>query len=648
MRYYEVFIAGSRYHGNTPLTYSSEELLALSSVVTVPLRGGVATGFITAEVDKPDFATRQIKTLLSEHPLPHHCLELATWLSDYYGCTLGEALRQFAPTRPTIRKAKLLEAPTEEEYPLQLTLTAPLTDDQEKALTEIRKHPSTTILLHGDTGTGKTRVYMELAQQTLKEGRSVILLTPEIALTPQLAKAVEQHLGSPAFVLHSQLRTAKRKQIWLAILESAGPIVIIGPRSALFSPVHNLGLVVVDEAHEPAYKQEQTPRYHTSRVASQLGSYTEAKVILGTATPAISDYYVAKQHKAIIRMTQPALGMNYGRVETNLIDLKKRNLFSLNPYLSNQLIDAIKTTVLAKKQVMLYLNRRGSARIILCTNCGWQLLCPNCDIPLVYHADDHLTLCHICGFKKDPPSKCPSCSNTDIIYKSIGTKALVETVSRFFPYAKVQRFDSDNLAGEQAHEHYAALREGKVDILIGTQLLAKGFDLPNLELVGIIAAETSLSLPDYTAEERTFQLLYQVMGRVGRGHGQGRVVVQSYNPQNTILRSAIDRDWNLFYKRVLEERRRFRFPPFSYLLKLTCRRATLGGAQKAADRLKEQLASQNLPVEVIGPAPSFYARRGRYYYYQLVLKSKERSYLVQLAKLAPANWMVDLDPIDLL
>ena len=611
----------------------------------------MVTGFILAEADKPSFGTKPIKTILSQQALPAHSIELAKWLQEYYLCSFGEALRQFAPSKPTLRRTDGgdQEQSVSESPVLQLEFAAPLTKDQTSALNFIRASKSTTVLLHGDTGTGKTRVYIELAQETLASGRSVILLTPEIALTSQLAAAVEQQLHSSTYVLHSQLSATRRKKIWLAVLEAKEPVVIIGPRSALFSPVRNLGLVVVDEAHEPAYKQEQSPRYTATRVASQLGGLTDAKVILGTATPAIADYYLAKSRGAIARMRQLAIGSKFTEVDSKVIDLKDRTQFSHSPYLSDQLIDAIKTTLSAKKQVLLYLNRRGSARLILCQQCGWQLLCPNCDVPLVYHGDSHITRCHICGHSEPPPTSCPKCSNPDIIYKSIGTKALVETVAKLFPEFRVQRFDSDNLAGERVNELYQQLHKREIDILIGTQLLVKGFDLPHLGLVGIVSAETSLSLPDYTSEERAYQLLYQVIGRVGRGHGKGQVIVQTYNPESVVLIAALSRQWQPFYEHIIAQRQQYRFPPFAYLLKLVCRRATSASAETAAQNLKQQLLGHGLPVEIIGPTPSFYARKGRYYYWQIIIKSKRRADLVHLAQdVPPQGWTVDLDPIDLL
>ncbi|HEX5394870.1 MAG TPA: primosomal protein N' [Candidatus Saccharimonadales bacterium] len=649
MRYYEVFVADNSYKRDAPLTYSFEEQLTPGQVVTVPLLRRTATGFVLGEAAKPKFATKPIKTKLGTKPLPVHCLELAGWLRDYYAAGLGESLRLFAPSAPVIRRSSTDEKQLAgQDIGLELHLEQPLTADQKKALDQIGKSGNTTLLLHGDTGTGKTRVYLNLARKSLDTGRSVIILTPEIALTSQLEQVFASQLAHPVYVLHSQLSAAKRKKIWLAILEADGPIVVIGPRSALFSPLRDIGLIVVDEAHEPTYKQEQSPRYNAVRAASRLGSLTGAKIILGTATPTVADYYVADKHRAVIRMTEQAVASRHGPVEKEVIDIKDRANFSRDPYLSNALIDAAAKTLEAKKQVIIYLNRRGSARLILCNKCGWESQCPNCDIPLVYHADEHLTRCHICGFKTPPPNNCPDCGNPDIIYKSIGSKALLESAAKLFPGSRIQRFDSDNASGERIHELYHRLRRGDIDILVGTQLLAKGFDLPKLGMVGIVAAENSMAMPDFSSEERSFQLLYQVMGRVGRGHGRGKVVVQTYDPNNIVVQSAMERDYKKFYDYTLNERQDYRFPPFSYLLKLVCRRSTYAGAQAAAGQLAKILSAQKKPVEIIGPAPSFYGRRGSYYYWQLVVKSKDRGHLLELAKSVPANWSIDLDPADLL
>lgn len=639
-------VADNKYKSSAPLTYSYDGALEVMSVVSVPLRSRVATGFVLAEASKPAFAVKPIKNLMSQKPLPYHCLLLAQWMESYYAVNLGEALRQFASSKPAVRSQKNAEA--QPEPALQLEMQATLSADQTRAIKELKASPSTTVLLHGETGSGKTRVYLELAKEVLAGGKSVLLLTPEISLTTQLAAAAKSYLNTQPIIIHSQLSAAQRKRLWLEILESSQPQVIVGPRSALFTPLSSIGLIVVDEAHEPAYKQEQTPRYNALRIASQLGSLSGSKVIFGTATPNVADYYLADQKSAIVRMTELAMGSGPADVKTEVVDLKDRSNFGADPYLSKPLIGSINAALSAKKQAMIYLNRRGSARVILCDNCGWRFLCPNCDVSLVYHADEHMAKCHICGYGSAPPPNCPNCGNTDIIYKTIGTKALVEHVQKLYPDKKIGRFDSDSSASESVNVLYHKLLAGEIDILIGTQLLAKGLDLPRLATVGIVSAESSLTLPDFTAEERTFQLLYQVIGRVGRGHAKGEVIVQTYDPDSIVITSAVDRNYKAFYEYIIGERQAYRFPPFSYLMKLVVRRATALGAETAAENLKKELAAKNLPVEIVGPTPAFYARRGPNYYYQLVIKSKDRKHLLDLAKTVPPNWQADLDPADLL
>ena len=644
MYYYEVLVADSKYRGNDPLIYSYDQPLNRLCVVSVPLRNRLVTGFIYRRVTKPDISVKSIKSIFSEVSLPASCLKLAEWISQYYVCSLGEALRQFAPS--TVTDSQRSRPELSSAYQGDLDLDSPLTKQQKEAIASINANPSTTVLLHGETGSGKTRVYLELAKRTIEAGKSVIILTPEIALTAQLEMATSQKLNAPVYVLHSQLTPASRRKLWIQILESKQPIAIIGPRSALFSPVDKLGLVVVDEAHEPAYKQELSPRYHAVRAASQLGNITSAKVVLGSATPLVSDYYLADQKNAIVRMKSLAKGPQ--STEVLLVDQKNKANFKKNYVLSDQLIDAISTTLSENQQALIYHNLRGSARLILCSKCGWRMLCPNCDIPLVYHADNHLARCHSCGYRKAPPGSCPVCANPDLVFRQAGTKSLVEEVKKIFPQARIGRFDGDNLKGERLNELYEEIHDGQIDILIGTQQLAKGLDLPKLSLAAITSAETSLALPDFSSEERAFQLIYQVAGRVGRGHGDGRVVIQSFDPKNPLIRAVAVKDYQAFYKKTLQERQAYRWPPYAYLLKLVCRRLTINGAEQAAINLRQILLSQNFPVEVIGPTPSFHARKGRYYYWQLVVKSKQRQHLTALAKLTPSGWMIDLDPTNLL
>ncbi len=644
MHYLEVLVADQSYHGDGPLTYSSESPLAVGQVVIVPLRRKTVVGIVVGAVKRPTFAAKLVLRSIGQ-PLPAASLALLHWLSAYYPSPSGIITQQFVPQslKQQSRSPALTPAITSTLTPLPA-----LTSEQRAAVQTITKSQQTTYLLHGDTGTGKTRVYLELAAQQLDQGRSVLVLTPEIGLTPQLEAQFRTTFGQRVLIMHSQLTPAERRKRWLTIVNSSEPVVVIGARSALFSPIQNLGLIVIDEAHETAYKQEQAPYYHAFRVAAKLAELQGAKLVLGTATPAIQDYYLAEQKKLpILRLTQLPLG-SAQPTRVQVVALRDREQFSRRPHLSNQLLEALQTTLQAGEQAIVFLNRRGTARLVLCQLCGWQALCPNCDLPLTYHADSHQMRCHTCGHSDGTPSSCPVCQSTDIVFKSIGTKSIADELAKEFPKARIQRFDTDNLKAERLEQHYSAIQAGKVDILVGTQLLAKGLDLPKLSLVGVVVADTSLYFPDFTAEERTYQLLSQVIGRVGRGHRPGTVIVQSYNPDSPAIQAAIHHQWPAFYKQQLQERQAYLFPPFCYVLKLTCRRRSDKAAMTAAQQLIEQLATAGLAVRLVGPAPAWHEKVGGYYHWQIVVKAKQRAALLHIIKQLPAGWLYDIDPINLL
>ncbi|MEK7059133.1 MAG: primosomal protein N', partial [Patescibacteria group bacterium] len=421
------------------------------------------------------------------------------------------------------------------------------------------------------------------------------------------------------------------------------------PRSALFSPVQKLGLIVLDEAHENTYKQEQAPQYQTGRVAAYLAGITRSTLVLGSATPSVSDYYLAQQkNKPIIKLTKLAQEQAYDDTEVVVVDRKDHSLFERSPYVSLPLVKAIEDALSRGEQTLLYLNRRGTARLVMCQSCGWQASCPNCDVPLTYHGDHHQLRCHSCSYHADTPSVCPTCGHPDVIFKTAGTKAIVDDVQRLFPQARIARFDTDNAQAERFEQHFEAVRSGSVDILVGTQLLAKGLDLPRLSTLGVLLADTSLYLPDFSAQERTFQLIAQVLGRIGRGHVAGHAIIQTYHPDHAVLVDALAGNYQRFYERELAERQQFLFPPFCYLLKLTARRATIKSASAAANKLKDEIQATGYHVRVEGPAPSFYERFQNKYQWQLVVKASSRTELLKIIANLPANWSYDLDPMDLL
>ncbi|MBC7581313.1 primosomal protein N' [Aeromicrobium sp.] len=645
MGFYLVWVRSIRYRGHKPLTYSCDEKLVPGQIVLVGLQKEQVLGFIERAVNMPVFKTKPIVLVYDMVPLPPQIIELARWLMAYYATNLGTATSQVLPAElstKTIAKLEGLSISTN-------STTLPQLHEGQLHVVKTITKPGTYVL-HGKTGSGKTRVYLELAQHAVRTGKSALVLTPEISLTSQLSQSFRDVFGEQVVVLHSQLTPVQRQKVWLQILTATLPLVIVGPRSALFTPVANLGLLVIDEAHEPAYKQEQAPYYHARSVASKLAELHQAPLVIGSATPSVSDYFLAEQRqKPILRMTQIAAQQGGSKSNTIIVDLKDRTQFSRSPRLSRALLESIQGSLSRNEQSLVYLNRRGTARIVLCENCGWQALCPHCDLPLVYHADSSTFQCHTCGFHQAVVTSCPACHHPSVVFKSFGTKAITAELEKLFPNARIQRFDTDNKKSESFQEHFAAVKAGDVDILVGTQLLAKGLDLPRLSTLGIVLADSSLYMPDFSARERTYQLLSQALGRIGRGHVDGTAIVQTYQPDSELIRNAIDDNWDDFYQAELAERRKYHFPPFYYMLKLSCRRATYKSAETATDKLKQQIEQAIPGLEVDGPTPSFYEKLQGKYQCQLVLRSTQRSKLLAVIKLLPASgWTYDIDPTNLL
>ena len=598
--YCKVFVASQRFRGKKALTYKSPDALQAGQLISVPLQQKVVLGVVEVKTPAPSFATKEVINSWQIF-LPLKSLELIEWLQNYYPAPIGVITELFTPTN---LPKKLSDTPDIKPKDIVDDLP-PLTSEQIKTLDVIEKSKQQSILLHGDTGTGKTRIYIELAKKALKKNKSVVVLTPEIGLTGPLLETFTKTFGSRVLVTHSDMTPSERRSVWLRASSTNTGIIIIGPRSALFSPLKNIGLVVMDEAHDSAYKQERAPYYQTSRVAAQLARLHKARFVMGSATPLIADYFTFKQKGLLLlRMIQPALGVKQ-TTSVEIIDQRNKELFNKSPWLADKLVAALGESLNIGEQSLLFLNRRGSARLVLCDSCGWQALCPNCDVALTYHHDSYQMLCHSCDFTDHVPTNCPSCAASELIFRSIGTKALEGEIKRLFPKAHVGRFDRDTQKPERLYNQHAALRSGKIDILIGTQSIAKGFDLPKLSVVGIVQADSGLQIPDYTATERTYQLLSQVSGRIGRGHRPGKLFVQTYYPDSPLIALALQKDYTGFYEHELKQREIYRFPPYSYLLKISCARADSKNARNACLKLAQDLKRFGNGVTVEGPSPRF-------------------------------------------
>jgi len=547
-------------------------------------------------------------------------------------------------------------------------------------------------LLQGVTGSGKTEIYLRAVKQALSQGQSAIVLVPEIALTPQTIRRFGARFPTTLAVVHSRLTAGERYDQWRRL--RAGELrLVVGSRSAVFAPVRRLGLIVLDEEHEPSYKQPRTPNYHARDVAVRLARLTGATCILGSATPALESAYRAERGEYIrLRLPQRIVGhprvlaeqartlqspMTRYRVEPDdapyadaspdavpeamftdlppveVVDMRAELRAGNYSMLSRKLQAAIEVALAAREQVILFLNRRGTATFVMCRDCGYVLKCPRCDLPLTYHSAEDDLICHHCNYRTFLPPQCPSCWSGRIKFFGAGTQKLEEVVRESYPQARVIRWDRDTTGGKMAHEQILdAFVRGEADIMIGTQMIAKGLDLPRVTLVGIISADTMLNLPDYGAGERAFQLLTQVAGRAGRSILGGKVVLQTYAPQHPAVQAASRHDYEMFYRREVAFRREHRYPPLSRLVRLTCLRSNPDAAQHDAEALHRMLtlkiAREGLPdVDLIGPAPAFFSRvRGRYRW-QVVVRGRDPTELLRDVRL-PVGWRIDVDPVSLL
>jgi primosomal protein N' (replication factor Y) (superfamily II helicase) len=527
---------------------------------------------------------------------------------------------------------------------------------------------SRVFLLHGITGSGKTEVYLQALSATIARGLRGIVLVPEIALTPQAMARFAGRFPGRVALLHSGLSDAERISEWRRI--RAGEVdVVLGSRSAVFAPVERLGLIVVDEEHEAAYKEEQRPpTYHARDVAVRLGALTGATVVLGSATPSVEAYWRASQgeytllelrQRAPSGLTAPDGGSTPSAApaaqlpDVTLVDLRAELRSGNTSILSDTLQAALWQTLDRGEQAILFLNRRGMASSVVCRECGYVVRCRFCDVSLTYHAGERALICHYCGRREDAPQACPVCWSASIRYFGIGTERVEMAVKRQFPSARVLRWDRDTAKTRHAHaELLRAFAERRADVLVGTQMIAKGLDLPAVTLVGVVSADVALFLPDFRAAERAFQLLTQVAGRAGRGQLPGRVLVQTFNPEHFCIQAAAQHDYATFVTAELSARGRFGYPPFRRFVKYTYEHTDRYTAQvevtRLADRVERILRELGLPeTDLVGPAPAFMERlRGRYRW-QLILRSVDPIPVLQALAAEvelPRGWSIDIDP----
>jgi len=655
--YAEVAVEAGRALGRETFTYSVPEGLDVvpGHRVTVPFGRRNTYGFVVSlDTREPEVETKAITGAGPEPLLLPHQVALARMVADHYWVPVIECIRAMLPPRVRgtgstgsgastrqRRHTRLLElatgpAPAAE----QVTLTA----EQQVALDVVGANGVT--LLDGVIASGKTEVYLAAAERVLAQGLRVLLLVPEISLTPQLVQRVRARLDVPLAVLHTQLTELERAQQWWRTRRGEAQVVL-GSRSAVFAPVPRLGLICLDEEGSAAYKQDRTPRYEAGWVARRLASITGARLIAGSATPSVATYFAASQGEiALARLTRRVRGH---AAEVELVDMRDEAAEGNRQPLSRRLVESVTRALENEEQTILYLNRRGLSTYVMCRDCGKPVQCLGCSVALVQHAELDGLVCHYCGYARAMPSVCDFCGSRNIRGLGMGTQKLEGLVKRTWPAARVLRLDSDIARGPDSYFRvWEAFSERRSDILVGTQLVTRGLDLPAVTCVGVVDADLPLHFPDYRSAENTFALVTQVAGRAGRDGRPSHVVVQTSNPEHYALRCAAEGDYEAFYRAELPARKAFVFPPYADLAVLTrtdrddARAAA--SAREAAETIATGLLREGIDgIRVMGPSPAFIHRLRGEYRWQVTLKGDG---LERARHLAPRgkDWSYDVDP----
>ncbi|SHM08363.1 replication restart DNA helicase PriA [Caldanaerovirga acetigignens] len=533
-----------------------------------------------------------------------------------------------------------------------------LTFEQAKALNEIKRNmeeEKKPVLLFGITGSGKTEVYIKAIENVLAKGKKALVLVPEISLTPQMTERFHERFPGKVAVLHSRLSDGERFREWYRVYKGDADITI-GARSAVFAPIRDLGLIIVDEEHESSYKQMEFPFYDARQVVRFRAEIQGAAVVYGSATPSVESFYKAiKGEFALLKLTRRVTGKPLPPVE--IVDMREELKSGNKHIFSSKLCSEMDSALSRGEQVILFLNRRGHSTFVLCRDCGYVLKCPHCDISLTYHISDKKGKCHYCGFQVDAPDICPKCDSRNIRYFGAGTEKVEQEIKSRYPGVKVIRVDADSTSRKGALEKMLwEFKLGKAQVMVGTQSIAKGLDFPRVSLVGIVAADVTLNLPDFRAGERTFQLISQVAGRAGRGDIPGKVIVQTYCPESLAIKAACQYKFKDFYKEELFNRKKFEYPPFYYLMNLTFTGTDLAKVEAAAFKVKKILEEKVPQTKILGPIPAPRFKVKDNFRYNILLKSSKQESLIKAGDILKnlkgfdrkvyLSW--DMDPQDLM
>ncbi len=606
--------------------------------VKVEFRKRVLSGVIIGSdlCETPDFKLKEIKELMDESPIITKAqLDLMEFASRYYLNDLGAYVHLAVPKNEKAVRCKFKSAPYEEKQ------LAKLSTAQEATAKSILARPDQAFLLEGITGSGKTHVYIEVAHKMLLEKKSVLFIVPEISLTPQLVERVEKALGIKAVVMHSNISPAQKRDTIFQLLKEEAQ-VLIGARSAIFAPLKNLGLIVVDEEHDTSLKQDETPRYHARDLALWRGKHEKACVILGSATPSLETIYNVEQQKIQHLKLETRFHEHSSLPPIEIIDLKERaedvdfrtqdqskSAGQKMCILSRPLVTAMKKTIEQGLQVLLFLNQRGYARFGVCYQCGTMVECPHCSVGMTYYQKRQRLRCHQCDYSEASYTTCRNCRNDSIRFVGLGTERLHEEVCALFPDAVVERLDRDIVQSQQRLEStLKAMHDRSAHILIGTQMVAKGHDFLHVGLVGVVCADIGLSMPDFRAAEKTFQLLTQVAGRAGRGNNPGLAMIQTFNPLHPSIHFAKNYDSEAFIKAELSLRRRFSQPPYRRAALIRTEHMSAEIAENSINEIS-QLLPRSTELQILGPTPSPIERINNRYRFQLLTLASSSAFLHQ-------------------
>jgi len=670
-----------------PLTYEIPKGIDVKPGmrVRVNLRNRDSVGIVYRLAEQARLTrVKEIEEVLDREPvLNKDLLETAQWIAHYYLCSIGEALWTIVPKGIKRRERKLQF----QDLPPKTTFS--LTSDQERVLSillkPLKNGTGENFLLHGVTGSGKTEIYLRIIHEAIRRDLGAILLVPEISLTPQTVRYFSRRLGDTLALLHSRLTKAEKINEWHRIL-SGEKRIVIGARSAIFAPLSRIGIIIIDEEHETSYKSDETPRYSARSVAFFRSKRHNASLVLGSATPSVESYYLAKQQKLkLLRLPERVL--NQKLPKTHISDLRKARG---EKYISRPLLAAIEARLRRSEQVILFLNRRGFSPHVYCENCGHVFRCENCDITLTYHKHMGKMICHYCGYSIPPPDSCPNCGYEGIGFSGFGTEKIEKILNEHYPGAVIVRMDTDTVKKRTAiSQILTAFAKRQIDILLGTQIVSKGLHFPNVTLVGVLNADIPLNFPDFRAAERTFNLITQVSGRAGRSEKGGEVIIQTYNPVHYAIQTAKSQDYEEFFTREIKFRQALNYPPFCRIIRLVFRgrdSAYLMGLGRDAvsflsDRLTisgspfikpgvengsglsgnsgEEVSGQKIqlsPVSMLGPIECPISRMKNYNRIHVIIKTKKIAPVLPLIKdfqqsvriQGDCYMEIDIDPMSML